>query len=70
MLSVEDFDNILVLQKNPQNVNNDLNKSYNLLANRSRVAKIFSSKINPNNLEINKMNNSGNVIDTRCKNKF
>jgi hypothetical protein len=70
VLSVEDFDNILVLQKNPQNVNNDLNKSYNLLANRSRVAKIFSSKINPNNLEINKMNNSGNVIDTRCKNKF
>ena len=70
MLSVEDFDNILVLQKNPQNVNNDMNKSYNLLANRSRVAKIFASKINPNNLEINKMNNSGNIIDTRCKNKF
>lgn len=73
VLSVDDFDNKLVLQRNQllnNNNNNNIGQSYSILANRNRVSRIMGTKFNINNLSVNKLNNSkGTIIDTRGNTK-
>jgi len=68
ILSVDDFDNKLVIQRNQliNNNNNNISQSFSILANRNRVSRIMGTDFNINNLSVNKLNNSkGTIIDTR-----
>jgi len=68
VLSVDDFDNKLVIQRNQliNNNNNNIGQSFSILANRNRVSRIMGTNFNINNLSVNKLNNSkGTIIDTR-----